>query len=145
MTNMDMLTIPSAGGVDSTTLIVGDFSNGNDGVVLKAAEGSSPTSKVRRSIWSSSRCRIIFWFVRSAPWDCGNVTSDGEHLGRRHRRRIQRTFDHLRGDMEAPTQRDTGSPQAHLVFDSSKIPGEILDLMVVNSAILTANPKLGKR
>ena len=30
MTNMDMLTIPSAGGVDSTALIVGDFSNGND-------------------------------------------------------------------------------------------------------------------
>ncbi len=35
MTNMDMLTIPSAGGVDSTALIVGDYSNGNDGVVLK--------------------------------------------------------------------------------------------------------------
>jgi NitT/TauT family transport system substrate-binding protein len=36
------------------------------------------------------------------------------------------------------------SPQAQLVFDSSKIPGEILDLMVVNTATLTANPKLGK-
>ncbi len=35
MTNMDMLTIPSAGGVDSTALIMGDYSNGNDGVVLK--------------------------------------------------------------------------------------------------------------
>jgi NitT/TauT family transport system substrate-binding protein len=35
MTNMDTLTIPAAGGVDSTVLIVGDFSNGNDGVVLK--------------------------------------------------------------------------------------------------------------
>ena len=27
MTNMDALTIPAAGGVDSTALIVGDFSN----------------------------------------------------------------------------------------------------------------------
>jgi hypothetical protein len=35
MTNMDALTIPAAGGIDSTALIVGDFSNGNDGVVLK--------------------------------------------------------------------------------------------------------------
>jgi len=35
MTNMDALTIPSAGGIDSTALIIGDFSNGNDGVVLK--------------------------------------------------------------------------------------------------------------
>ena len=37
MTNMDALTIPAAGGVDSTALIVGDFSNGNDGLVLKGA------------------------------------------------------------------------------------------------------------
>jgi len=35
MTNMDALTIPAAGGVDSTALIVGDFSNGNDGIVLR--------------------------------------------------------------------------------------------------------------
>lgn len=35
MTNMDALTIPAAGGIDSTALIVGDFSNGNDGIVLK--------------------------------------------------------------------------------------------------------------
>jgi len=36
------------------------------------------------------------------------------------------------------------NPNAELVFDSSKIPGEILDLMVVNTATLKANPKLGK-
>ena len=35
MTNMDALTIPAAGGVDTTALIVGDYSNGNDGLVLK--------------------------------------------------------------------------------------------------------------
>lgn len=35
MTNMDALTIPAAGGVESTALIVSDFSNGNDGIVLK--------------------------------------------------------------------------------------------------------------
>jgi NitT/TauT family transport system substrate-binding protein len=38
----------------------------------------------------------------------------------------------------------TAMPKTTLVFDSSKIPGEILDLMVVNSATLKANPKLGK-
>lgn len=35
MTNTDALSIPAAGGVDSTALIVGDFSNGNDGIVAK--------------------------------------------------------------------------------------------------------------
>jgi NitT/TauT family transport system substrate-binding protein len=36
------------------------------------------------------------------------------------------------------------APNAQLVFDSSKIPGEILDLMVVKTDVLNANPKLGK-
>jgi len=35
MTNMDALSIPSGGGVDTTALIVGDYSNGNDGIILK--------------------------------------------------------------------------------------------------------------
>ncbi len=35
-------------------------------------------------------------------------------------------------------------PKTTLVFDSSKIPGEILDLMVVNTQTLKDNPKLGK-
>lgn len=38
MTNMDMLTIPSAARVDTTALITGDFSNGNDAVVLKGRD-----------------------------------------------------------------------------------------------------------
>ena len=35
LTNMDGLSIPAAGGVDTTAVIVGDFSNGNDAVILK--------------------------------------------------------------------------------------------------------------
>jgi NitT/TauT family transport system substrate-binding protein len=35
-------------------------------------------------------------------------------------------------------------PGAHEVFDSSKIPGEILDTLVVDTATLKANPNLGK-
>src|SRR3990172_8578977 len=35
MTNMDALTIPAVGGVDSTAIIIGNFSNGNDGIVMK--------------------------------------------------------------------------------------------------------------
>ena len=42
MTNMDALTIPAVGGVDSTALVIGDFSSGNDGIVLK--NGASVTS-----------------------------------------------------------------------------------------------------
>jgi NitT/TauT family transport system substrate-binding protein len=36
------------------------------------------------------------------------------------------------------------SPDAKKVFDSSKIPGEIIDLMVVNTVVLRDNPKFAK-
>ncbi|TVQ52405.1 MAG: lipid kinase [Rhodobacteraceae bacterium] len=35
--SMDALTIPAAGGVDTTIAIAGDFSNGNDGILSKTA------------------------------------------------------------------------------------------------------------
>ncbi len=35
LTNMDALSIPAAGGVDTTAVIVGDYSNGNDAIILK--------------------------------------------------------------------------------------------------------------
>lgn len=36
--SMDGLTIPAAGGVDTTIALAGDFSNGNDGIVSKTAD-----------------------------------------------------------------------------------------------------------
>ncbi|MFX4155720.1 ABC transporter substrate-binding protein, partial [Aliarcobacter butzleri] len=38
MANTDALGIPAAGGVDSTALIIGDYSNGNDAVISKTAK-----------------------------------------------------------------------------------------------------------
>src|SRR5260370_20870112 len=35
MTNMEALDMPAAGGVDSTVIIVGDYSNGNDAVMVR--------------------------------------------------------------------------------------------------------------
>src|SRR6195952_657033 len=36
-TNMDALTIPAAAGKDATVVMIGDYSNGNDGVILKGS------------------------------------------------------------------------------------------------------------
>src|SRR5262249_59079161 len=48
LTNMDALTIPAAGGVDTSAIVMGDFSNGNDGIVLKNATtlGDVKTRKI---------------------------------------------------------------------------------------------------
>ena len=48
-------------------------------------------------------------------------------------------------DLEpACCRRPTAEPGATLVFNSSKIPGEIHDLLVVNTAVLKDNPDFGK-
>ena len=36
--SMDALTVPAAGGHDSTVVLIGDYSNGNDGVILKGGK-----------------------------------------------------------------------------------------------------------
>ena len=64
MTNMDALTIPAVGGVDSTALIVGDFSNGNDGIVTWFGEGAGRSTMTRRSpdrsaTWNPSRVALV--------------------------------------------------------------------------------------
>ena len=37
-TTMDALTVPAAGGRDTTVLMIGDYSNGNDGIILKDSD-----------------------------------------------------------------------------------------------------------
>ena len=145
MTNMDMLTIPAAGGVDSTALIVGDFSNGNDGVVLKGKGKKLADIKGQRvNLVELSVSHYLL--VRALA-----------SIGLRERDiKITNTSDaDIVGAFSAPTTTALvtwkpqlssvlASPDAQLVFDSSKVPGEIIDLMVVNTATLTAYPQVGK-
>jgi NitT/TauT family transport system substrate-binding protein len=145
MTNMDMLTIPSAGGVDSTALIVGDYSNGNDGIVLKGAgkkladiKGQS-VNLVELSVSHYLLARALD-SVKLSEKDIKVVnTSDADMVGAFGAASVTAavTWKPLLSEL-------VGTPKTTLVFDSSKTPGEILDLMVVNSAVLKANPKLGK-
>src|SRR5271156_479505 len=145
MTNMDMLTIPAAGGVDSTALIVGDFSNGNDGVVLKG-DGKRLADIKGQQVNLVELSVSHYLLVRA-------LSSIG--LRERDIKVVNTSDADIVGAFAAPATSAVvawkpqlssvlASPHAQLVFDSSKIPGEIIDLMVVNTATLAANPKLGK-
>ncbi|MGE7991391.1 putative urea ABC transporter substrate-binding protein [Pseudomonas sp. NPDC089554] len=145
MTNMDALTIPAAGGVDSTALIVGDFSNGNDGVVLKGSGKKLDDLKgmdvnlVELSVSHYLLARALD-SVGLKERDLKVVnTSDAD---------IAAAFD--TPQVQAVTtwnpmlEQINTRPDVTQVFDSSDIPGEILDLMVVNTQTLRDNPALGK-
>lgn len=145
MTNMDALTIPAAGGVDSTALIPGSYSNGNDGIVLK---GKGKTLKDIKGL----NVNLVQFSVSHYLLARGLET-----VGLRERDvKVVNTSDaDIAGAFASPSAQAVvtwnpqlstvaATPGATEVFDSSKIPGEILDLMVVNTATLKDNPALGK-
>jgi NitT/TauT family transport system substrate-binding protein len=145
MTNMDMLTIPAAGGVDSTALIVGDFSNGNDGVVLKGKGKKLEDikgQKVNLVELSVSHYLLVraLASVGMRERDLKIINTSDADIVAAFSTPSSTAVVTWKPQLSAVLE----APNSQLVFDSSKIPGEIIDLMVVNSAALKANPNLGK-
>ncbi len=144
-TNMDTPSIPAGGGVDTTALIVGDFSNGNDAIILKgegdlASLAGKPVHLVEVSVSHYLLARGL----------------DSVGLSEADLARVVNTSD---ADMIAAFETDNVEavvtwnplvsaileyPAATRLFDSAEIPGEIIDLMVVNTETLAANPDFGK-
>ncbi|MDD5165421.1 MAG: putative urea ABC transporter substrate-binding protein [Candidatus Pacebacteria bacterium] len=134
ITEMDALTGPCVGGVDTTVVVVGDYSNGNDGIVAKNAKTiedlkgrtfmlvensvshyllyrglgihKMPITDVKTKNVSDADISSVF---TAAPLDAACVTWNPPLM----------TVRQVKGATE--------------VFDSSKIPGEIQDLLVVKT------------
>ncbi len=144
VTNMDALTIPAAGGKDTSAIIIGDYSDGNDGVVLKNAGGLADIKG--RTVYLVELSVSHYLLARGLS-TVGLQLSDVKTMN---------TGDaDIVGAFSNPaaTAAVTWNPQlteltkapgAKLVFSSHEIPGEILDLLAVDTATLKANPNLGK-
>lgn len=133
MTNMDALDIPAVGGVDSQVIIVGDYSNGNDGIVLK--NGNSLKDIKGRNVLLVELTVSHYLLARAldknglSEKDMKTVnTSDAD---------IASVFLSTPANAvvtwNPPLQQVRNAKGAKLVFDSSQIPAEILDLMVVKT------------
>jgi NitT/TauT family transport system substrate-binding protein len=137
MTNMDALTIPAVGGVDSSVLVVGDFSNGNDGIV--AMNGSSVKDLAGRKM------RIVqltvSHYLLTRALDLNGMKEKDLTLVNTSDADIASLFvaEAAKDPKAAVTTWNPLLMQvrnvkgANLVFDSSNIPGEIIDCLVVKS------------
>jgi NitT/TauT family transport system substrate-binding protein len=145
MTNMDMLTIPAAGGVDSTALIVGDFSNGNDGIVLKGK--GKKLADIKGLSVNVLELSVSHYVLARALESVGLQerdiklinTSDADIVAAYSATDTKAVvaWNPQLGEILA-------QPNAQLVFDSTQIPGEVLDMMVVNTEVLKSNPNFAK-
>ena len=142
--NMDALTIPAAGGKDTSAIIVGDYSNGNDGVMLKGADTLAAIKG--RQVYLAELSVSHYLLARG-------LSSVGMAL--KDVKTVNTSDADIVGAFATPeaTAAVAWNPQlsvmkatkgAKMVFSSADIPGEILDLLVVDTATLKANPNLGK-
>ena len=121
-----------------------DYSNGNDGIVLK---GKSSLKDIKGQSVNLVELSVSHYLLARALETQGmtekNVktvnTSDADIVSAFTTPDVTAavTWNPLLSEI-------TKQPDSHLVFDSSKIPGEILDLMVVKTDTLKAHPELGK-
>ena len=135
MTNMDALTIPAVGGVDSTALIVGDFSNGNDGIVMR--NGNSVKDLKGRTVRLVELSVSHYMLARAL--DMNGLSERDLTLTNTSDAEIASVFmSDPSGAVvtwNPPLQTVRNAKGAVLVFDSSKIPGEIIDMLVVKSDV----------
>lgn len=144
MTNMEALDMPAAAGIDSTAVILGDYSNGNDALLVRnkldwaglkgkkvlLAELSVSHYLLVRGLEANGLKESDVNIVNTSDADIGPV-----FIANKNEEAVV-TWNPMVMQIEA-------TPGVTKLYDSSKVPGEILDLMVVNTKKLTADPKLG--
>ncbi len=141
LTNMDALTIPAVGGIDSTAIIIGDFSNGNDGLVAKQAASIKDLKdeQIRLVMLSVSH------YMLSRALEMNGMSEKDVKLVNTSDADIASIFISEKAGAAVtwnpPLQQARNAKGAKLLFDSSKIPGEIIDMMLVKTQ---ASDKLKK-
>jgi NitT/TauT family transport system substrate-binding protein len=148
MTNMEALDLPAASGVDTTAVIIGDYSNGNDGIVAR----SGNTLKTLPSKNVLLVQKTVSEYLLERAYVLNNM---GDQL---HKLKLINTSD----SSIAPAFMNDSSQAAVVtwkpllsqvqkvkgvttLFDSSKIPGEILDLLVIRTEVLNRPDGSGKK
>lgn len=137
VTNMDALTIPAVGGVDTTFIVVGDYSNGNDGIVAKGSplgvknlvgtevklvEYTVSHYLLARALQMNGLNLQSVKTVNTSDSDIGALFATG------NRGTVIVTWNPIL--MTARKTKD-----ARLLFDSSRIPGEIIDGIAVRTGV----------
>lgn len=144
-TTMDALTIPAAGGVDTTVLLLGDYSDGNDGITLKGS--GKRLSDLKGKTLGIVQFSVSHFMLARALQKAGLSEAD---------LKLQNI-----SDADFVTAFKTGAadgvvswnpgfseiralPDTSTVFESKEIPGELVDVTIAKTKVLAENPDFGK-
>lgn len=146
VTTMDALTLISQGGIDTSFFIVGDYSNGNDKWLAK---GGKTVADLKGSTVYGEEFTVSHYLFYRGIVLAGLKESDYK-FAHRAEKGIVSGFN---SDQTKVKSTVTWNPHAlgmmqqpgvTSVFDSSKIPGEILDGFAIRTDLLKEDPRLAK-
>jgi len=144
-TTMDALGLPSAGGVDTTALIIGDYSNGNDAIVMKGKGKKLADLKGQKVhlVELSISHYMLALALKSAGLKERDVQiqnlSDADFYAAFRTSEVSSIVAWKPGlaNIEA-------EPNVSIVYDSKQMPAELIDIAMVSTRTLKENPAFGK-
>ena len=147
MTNMECLDMPAASGIDNTVVIVGDFSNGND--VLYTRDNLQVPQLRGKDVTLVELSVSHYLLARALELKGNGLTEKDVKILNTSDADIAPVFIANTSQKAVVTWNPMAleieqTPGVKRVFDSSAIPGEILDLLVIKTDVLKKNPALGK-
>jgi len=148
MTNMEALDMPAAAGIDTTSIITGDYSNGNDALLTR--NGLTLQQLPGKKVLLVEKTVSEYLFERAMTLNGLESQIKAVKLVNTSDSDIATAFI---GDTSQPAV-VTWKPMVSQIakqkgvktlFNSSQIPGEIVDLMVVRTDILNRPDGSGQR
>ncbi len=148
MTNMEALDMPAAANIDTTAIITGDFSNGND--ALLARNNVTLQTLPGRKVLLVQKTVSQYLYERA-------MTLNGMESQLKKVKLVNTSDSDIATAFISDTSQDavvTWKPMVSqiaktkgvkMLFNSSQIPGEIVDLMVVRTDILNRPDGSGQR
>jgi NitT/TauT family transport system substrate-binding protein len=139
MTNMEALDMPAASGVDTSAILIGDYSNGNDAVLVR--RGLTFAQIPGKRVLLVEKTVSQYLFERG-------MTMNGQAAQIKKVHYVNTSDSDIASAFLTDANQDvvvTWKPLVSQIvkgkgvasiFDSSKIPGEILDLTVVRTDLL---------
>lgn len=135
ITNMDALTIPALGGVDTEIIIVGDFSNGNDAILSNDPKVTSVADLKGKPITGVEFS--VSHYLLSRALKINNLSERDITFKNTDENNIIGTFSAQVGNTVTwnPWKEQIQKSGGKVIFDSSKIPGEIIDTLAIKTNV----------
>lgn len=144
-TNMETLDMPCTSGIDSSVVIMGDYSNGNDALLVRDKMGI-PQLKGQNVYLVE---KTVSQYLLSRALETAKMKEKDVKIVNVSDSDIAPSFLASKSQKAVVTwnpmvMQIEKNPGVTRIFDSSKIPGEIQDLCVVNTKVLKANPNFAR-